>query len=181
MKQLALADGKMIGAEKFGQEEEEVKVELTPEEDKMAHSIKVRVWAGGVRAVAGVHELIGAHEIVNVRTSRIYSAATLLRVPRLCSLNFDVCPVHIAGDLGRHLESGPGEHRRRDRFLQGGRRLHAGHQVRPRDALRVCVCVCVCVCVRVSTSCSPEKNMSEQCPSALSHAVAVLVSDWWRR
>ena len=31
----------MIGAEKYGQEEEEIKVELTPEEEKMAQSIKV--------------------------------------------------------------------------------------------------------------------------------------------
>ena len=41
MKQLQFADGKMIGAEKYGQEEEEIKVELTPEENKMAQSIKV--------------------------------------------------------------------------------------------------------------------------------------------
>ena len=31
----------MIGAEKYGQEEEEIKVELTPEEERMAQSIKV--------------------------------------------------------------------------------------------------------------------------------------------
>ena len=41
MKQLQFADGKMIGAEKYGQEEEEIKVALTPEEEKMAQSIKV--------------------------------------------------------------------------------------------------------------------------------------------
>ena len=41
MKQLQFADGKMIGAEKYGQEEEEIKVELTPDEEKMAQSIKV--------------------------------------------------------------------------------------------------------------------------------------------
>ena len=43
MKQLQFADGKMIGAEKYGQEEEEIKVELTPEEEKMAQGIKVPI------------------------------------------------------------------------------------------------------------------------------------------
>ena len=33
----------MIGAEKYGQEEEEIKVEMTPEEEKMAKSIKVQI------------------------------------------------------------------------------------------------------------------------------------------
>ena len=41
VKQLQFADGKMIGAEKYGQQEEELKVELTPEEEGMAQNIKV--------------------------------------------------------------------------------------------------------------------------------------------
>ena len=44
MKQLQFSDGKMIGAEKYGLEEEEIKVELTPEEEKMAQSIKVTLF-----------------------------------------------------------------------------------------------------------------------------------------
>ena len=44
MKQLQFSDGKMIGAEKYGLEEEEIKVELTPEEEKMVQSIKVTLF-----------------------------------------------------------------------------------------------------------------------------------------
>ena len=43
VKQLQFADGKMIGAEKYGQQEEEIKVELSPEEEKMAQTIRVLV------------------------------------------------------------------------------------------------------------------------------------------
>ncbi len=43
MKQLQFADGKMFGAEQYGEEVEEIKVERTPEEDKMATAIKV-IW-----------------------------------------------------------------------------------------------------------------------------------------
>jgi formyltetrahydrofolate dehydrogenase len=45
VKQLQFEDGKMIAAGKYGQAEEEVKIEFTPEEQQMADAIK-QIWTG---------------------------------------------------------------------------------------------------------------------------------------
>ena len=44
IKQMQFESGKMIQANKYGQEEEEITVEFTAEEEGFAKELKVRVW-----------------------------------------------------------------------------------------------------------------------------------------